>query len=190
MIRALARACTLTAAWSIALGLSSCSLLFDWNGYTGGGRFPGADADDEAGDDASETADSKDAAHAKDGAETSTRDARDDIGAPDVAVIDAPAAPPCGPDTCGGCCNATGFCAGGGSQATCGMGGARCQDCRSTGQSCDQGVCSSVDSGPPPVCVISQCSSLLCAPIYQGPCCLSDGTCGCQVRIPQMGTCM
>jgi hypothetical protein len=187
VVRALARACTLTAAWSIALGVSSCSLLLDWSGYTGGG-FGGPDADDETGNDANDTADTNDAAHAKDAAETSTRDAHDDVGVPVGPTIDA--APPCGPDTCGGCCNSTGFCAGGGSQATCGMGGARCQDCRSTGQSCDQGVCSSIDSGPAPVCVISQCSNHLCAPVYQGSCCLSDGTCGCQVLIPQPGTCM
>ena len=46
MVRSLARACTLTVAWTIALGVSSCSLVLDWNGYTGGGlRDP--DATDE-----------------------------------------------------------------------------------------------------------------------------------------------
>lgn len=187
MIRALARACTLTAAWSIALGVSSCSLLLDWSGYTDGG-FRGSDADDTSDAvDAKDAVDARDAVDAKDPLEGSHLDARADVGAAEP-IIDG--APPCSPDTCGGCCNSTGFCAGGGSQATCGMGGARCQDCRSTGQSCAQGVCSSVDSGPPPVCVISQCSNHLCAPFYQAPCCLSDGTCGCQVMIPQTGTCM
>jgi len=186
VLRSLARACTLTAAWSIALGVSSCSLVLDWNGYTGGGS-PGRNvdaSDDEGGDGASD---------ADDRADGRALDAPED-----VLVVDAPqvveAAPPCGPSSCGGCCNANGFCAGGESTTTCGTGGEACQDCGNSGQSCSQGTCSSVpppmDAGTQPVCDVDECNSMFrCAPVYQSACCKTDGTCGCQIMIPP-GPCM
>jgi hypothetical protein len=186
--RSLARACTLTVAWTIALGVSSCSLVLDWNGYTGGG-FRGPDADDEGGDDATDAKSAVDAPGVD-----ATRDAPNDVEAHDAQGNDA--APPCNPTHCGGCCNSDGFCAGGGSQTTCGTGAEACQDCSQSGQSCVQGKCSSSDSGPPPppVCIVSQCATVamgqpLCAPVYEMPCCLEGGTCGCQVQIP-LGKCM
>lgn len=193
-MRSFARACTLTAAWSLAFGASACSLLLDWNGYTGGG-FLGHDAstggDDATSDDA---ADNPDAADANREADAASRDATDGADASDAATP-----PKCGPTTCGGCCNsATGFCAGGGSQTTCGTGGEACRDCASLGESCDQGECSaSVDSGPPPVCNAVECNMIhstpmsmsLCIPVYEGACCKTDGTCGCQILIPP-GPCM
>jgi hypothetical protein len=91
----------------------------------------------------------------------------------------------CGPDTCGGCCNATGDCVGGQSVATCGVGGQNCKDCTASG-ACSQGSCAtpSPDAGPPPMCVVASCSTRNCAgfPI-QGACCKSDQTCGCQWTI-------
>ncbi len=184
------------AAWSIALGISSCSLLLDWSGYTGGESLR-SDAADEAGDDDrsgrdSSDSDGNDAKDAKDPVEASGLDARDDIGAPDVEVAET--GPPCTSKICGGCCNENGFCAGGESAQTCGTGGAPCQDCTKSAQSCSQGTCSAtsppVDSSSPPTCDVSQCNSMFrCAPVYQSACCKSDGTCGCQVMIPP-GPCM
>jgi hypothetical protein len=178
-------------AWSIALGLSSCSLLLDWSGYTGGGSLR-SDAAGEASDDVSDD-NAVEAKDAKDPIEASGLDARDDIGAPDVEVA-VEAGPLCGSKTCGGCCNENGFCAGGESTATCGTGGAPCQDCSTTGQSCSEGTCSAtpppVDSSSPPVCNVTQCNDMIrCIPVYQGGCCKTDGTCGCQVTIP-LGPCM
>src|SRR5450755_375946 len=118
------------AAWTIALSVSSCSLVLDWNGYTGGAT-PGPDGSDKGDDDASDASSTIDAPHV---------DARDDrTDEPDVLVVDA--APPCGPTTCGGCCNANGFCAGGESTTTCGAGAEACQDCASKGQTCSEGKC-------------------------------------------------
>jgi hypothetical protein len=88
----------------------------------------------------------------------------------------------CGPDTCGGCCNATGDCVGGQSVATCGVAGQKCDNCTEAG-ACSQGSCATPppDAGPPPMCVVASCSTKNCAgfPI-QGACCKSDQTCGCQ----------
>lgn len=88
----------------------------------------------------------------------------------------------CGPDTCGGCCNVAGDCVGGQSVATCGVAGQRCDDCTEAG-ACSQGSCAAPppDAGPPPMCVVTSCSTKNCAgfPI-QGACCKSDQTCGCQ----------
>ena len=183
MLRAFACACTLIAAWSIALGVSSCSLVLDWNGYTGGAA-PGADGSDESNDDAS------DARSTVDAPDVDARDVNTD--APDVLVVDA--APPCGPLNCGGCCNANGFCAGGESTATCGTGAEACQDCASKGQTCAEGKCTSMpppsDSGPPPACVVETCMNMLkCIPFYQGACCKADGTCGCQNNFPPVTAC-
>jgi hypothetical protein len=186
VFRALAPARTLATACFVGLGVSSCSWALDWNGYTDGG-FGSIDAADDAGGgtDARAATDANDAADA--------RDSAGNDAAPDVVDAEgSEAATRCGPFTCGGCCRADGFCAGGGSEATCGTAGGACQDCTRTGQSCDQGVCASVDSGPAPVCDEMQCRSMLtlCIPVEESPCCRSDGTCGCQVQIPPMTSCM
>jgi hypothetical protein len=175
------------AGWTIALGVSSCSLVLDWSGYTGGDSR-GSDADDEASHDANAAMDATDAIDHLDAA--NDLDTTERFDASGAAALDA--APPCSPKNCGGCCNSNGFCAGGASGATCGTDGKACRDCASMGQSCDQGVCSSVDSGPAPTCDDAQCRNMitLCIPAYQGGCCLPDGTCGCQVLIPSMGKCM
>jgi hypothetical protein len=178
------------AAWAIVLGVSSCSVVLDWSGYTGG-EVHDADATDEgevedARAEADTMPDADDAGSAPD-----VVDAAGAPDAPEAGVIEA-SLPPCGPTNCGGCCNANGFCAGGGSAMTCGTGGEACRDCMKLGQSCDQGVCSWVDSGPAPMCTETQCRTMLtlCAPVYEGACCLPDGTCGCQVLIPSTGQCM
>jgi hypothetical protein len=170
------------AAWSLMLGVSSCSLVLDWSGYTGG----------------TERGDANDANSPVDASDASSTIDAPDLDAPEADSMQA--TPLCGPLSCGGCCNENGFCAGGASLLTCGMGGEACQNCMSKGQSCNQGACSSSDSGsndsgPPPVCNVSQCNRVngtgaLCIQGYQDPCCRSDGTCGCQVQIPTLGPCM
>jgi hypothetical protein len=180
------------AGWTIALCVSSCSLLLDWNGYTGGSATAG-DADDEKADDVAMVHDAADAIDELDVAERlEAADHLDTPDVPDVAALDSTAPPLCSPKNCGGCCNADGFCAGGGSAATCGTGGQPCRDCASIGQRCEQGACSSIDSGAAPMCTDAQCRSMvtLCIPAYEISCCLPDGTCGCQVQIPRMGQCM
>jgi hypothetical protein len=189
--RGFARASTLTTACFIGLGVSSCSLLLDWSGYTDGGAMP-FDAPEDASVDAHDAADGADA-----------RDAHDSASASETSVSDAPTtvrdvevtetAPPsrCGPLTCGGCCTSDGFCAGGSSSATCGVSSAPCEDCTRTGQSCDHGMCvSSFDAGTPACTNNSQCNTTLCIPVVETFCCRSDGTCGCQVMMPGMSTCM
>jgi hypothetical protein len=104
---------------------------------------------------------------------------------PDVA-IDAP--PACGPMTCGGCCQG-GMCHGGSSITTCGKGGSACSDCTSEGACSGNGTCTApVPDAGTKTCNPSQCV-VVCIPVYQGACCKSDGTCGCQVVIPSKGTC-
>lgn len=184
MSRTLARAWLLFAACPLGVGVSACSLVLDWTGYTDGG-FGTIDANDDASIDASDA----DAAAAHD-----ATPARDALPAPDAAPVDAgvvEASPRCDTTTCGGCCNSNGFCSGGGSATTCGTRGDACQDCSRLGQSCDQGACAAIDSGPAPVCDEMVCRSMitLCIPVYDSPCCRSDGTCGCQVAIPP-GACM
>lgn len=154
---------------AIALGVASCSFLLDWKGYTGGAADGDASEDDASGpaDDAA--------------ADVAVRDARSEAALSDAA--------PCGPATCGGCCNASGFCSGGESKSTCGTGGESCQNCALTGATCQAGACSSApppgDSGTPAACDAQTCGQMLrCAPVYQTACCLSDGTCGCQVNFP------
>ena len=109
----------------------------------------------------------------------------DAVGVPDVA---ADAAPPCSPSTCGGCCK-SGTCVGGQSVATCGVGGSSCRDCTSQG-ACSGGACVAPvkDAGPTMTCKANQCF-IACIPVYQGACCKSDQTCGCQVVIPSAGSC-
>lgn len=176
------------AGWTIALSVSSCSLVLDWSGYTGGDArsSDGAGADDAAAAlDAKDALDERDERDERDVAEE--LDSANDLQTSDVGVLEA-----CSPKNCGGCCNSDGFCAGGGSAATCGTGGKACVDCASMGQRCDQGVCSAVDSGALPMCTDAQCRSMLtlCIPGYEISCCLPDGTCGCQVQIPKLGMCM
>ena len=178
----MARACLLVAACPLVLGISACSLVLDWTGYTDAG-FRTVDANDDA------TVDAGDA----EADAPSPRDATPARDAPPEAVdAEHPeASPRCDTTTCGGCCTSDGFCAGGSSATTCGTRGDACQDCERIGQSCDQGMCAAVDSGPAPVCDEMVCRSMitLCIPVYDSPCCRSDGTCGCQVAIPP-GPCM
>jgi hypothetical protein len=49
----------------------------------------------------------------------------------------------CGPNTCLGCCLATGVCAPGSNDGQCGKSGAACTDCAASGKTCKQGVCTS-----------------------------------------------
>jgi len=65
----------------------------------------------------------------------------------------------CGPSTCNGCCDATGTCRTGTSNAVCGTGGALCTAC-SGSNSCSNG----------------QCTSSACQATCDG-CCRPDGTC-------------
>ncbi len=109
-----------------------------------------------------------------------------DANSPDVVM------PVCGPGNCGGCCNPAGYCAGGLSKSTCGTGGHACTDCAPSGKVCSAGgacVVPAVDAAPPPPCSPMACP-FLCAPVYQTSCCKNDGTCGCQVQIPELGPCM
>jgi hypothetical protein len=105
-----------------------------------------------------------------------------DAGAPSDAS-EVPDGYVCGPGTCSGCCTSTGGCAGGQSVNTCGVGGASCKDCKSSG-ACSAGACSTPvkDAAPPPMCVVSVCQTTNpCAGApFQGVCCKSDETCGCQ----------
>jgi hypothetical protein len=111
-------------------------------------------------------------------ADAATPDGSDgaDSGPSDAAGIPDNFA--CGPSTCNGCCNSSGNCVGGQSVDTCGSGGHACNDCASAG-ACHNGACTSPapDTGAPPMCTTSQCSS--CA-VGQTGCCKSDQTCGCR----------
>jgi hypothetical protein len=102
------------------------------------------------------------------------------------------AAQVCG-SNCGGCCKATGFCAGGQSADSCGTGGVACVDCTAGGMVCSGGACvlaSTVEAGPPPPCDPNACTMRCYAFVYETGCCKSDMTCGCQVQIPTKGECM
>jgi hypothetical protein len=129
--------------------------------------------------------DSGDAGNQNDGGDGGDSEAGD--GGPD-ADGGHPACGP-GPGNCGGCCDNTGTCVGGMSNTTCGTGGAACVNCGS--QSCNNGACSTVvsDAGR---CTAMSCNAFtrLCIPVYQLQCCKSDGTCGCAIEIPTMGTCL
>jgi hypothetical protein len=177
------------AGWTIAFGVSSCSLVLDWSGYTGGDARGG---DGDGAVDGAAALDAKDALDERDLRDVAEElDSANDHETSDVAVLDA--TPACSPKNCGGCCNSDGFCAGGGSAVTCGTGGRACVDCASMGQGCAAGVCSAIDGGVVPTCSTdAQCRSMvtLCIPAYQISCCLPDGTCGCQVQIPRLGMCM
>jgi hypothetical protein len=149
-----------TGALALCGAVAGCSALLDWKGYAGGQ----APADGEGGSDAGDAGDASSA---------------------DVAM------PLCGPGNCGGCCNPAGYCAGGQSKSTCGTGGHACTDCTPAGNVCSAGACvaPAVDAAPPPPCNPMSCF-VACAPVYQTSCCKSDGTCGCQVQIPELGPCM
>ncbi|MGV3625346.1 MAG: Dickkopf N-terminal cysteine-rich domain-containing protein [Archangium sp.] len=54
-------------------------------------------------------------------------------------------APKCGPDTCDGCCDASGTCQAGSTTAACGVGGAQCNAC--LGGSCNLGQCNGGSTG-------------------------------------------
>jgi hypothetical protein len=90
----------------------------------------------------------------------------------------------CGPGTCGGCCE-NGACVGGQSVDSCGSGGAKCNDCTSSGACSAAGACTTAvpDAGPPPPCNASACSSRCALAPIQGGCCKLDNTCGCQFTI-------
>jgi hypothetical protein len=143
------------------LSLTSCSLVLDWSGYTGGG------AGGDAGTGAAAGGDGGDAASAEAG---------------DAASVDAGAPlPACGPQSCGGCCDSTG-CATGIAAETCGQGGVACQDCSSQGLACSGGMCVTApqDSGPS-TCSLIACKTLLtCLTSIDIACCMPDGTCGCE----------
>ena len=149
--------------------LGGCSALIDWTSFSNG--LPADGGDDGGSDDAD--------------AESPGTD-----GAPESSLSDG--MPACGPATCGGCCSAAGSCAGGQSVGTCGTSGAACTDCSPGGQVCRAGKCATrvPDAAPPAPCSPSACP--VCgALVYTASCCKpSDGTCGCQVVIPNKGPCM
>ena len=88
--------------------------------------------------------------------------------------------PSCSPATCGGCCDAKGFCSGGQSTTTCGTNGRACQDCSARSLACRAGSCAAPvpDAGPPPMCDPAACTK--CIPAIQSGCCKTDQTCGCK----------
>jgi hypothetical protein len=155
----------------------------------GGNPPPGAGEDTSTGDDVQSDAEPVEAG------DDAIVPVGDDAGdhAPDDAAdlpdVEADAAPACGAMTCGGCC-LDGTCHGGASVDTCGRGGVTCHDCTSEGACSAAGACATpvVDAGATKTCNPSQCP-LSCIPVYQGACCKSDQTCGCQVVIPKKGSC-
>ena len=100
---------------------------------------------------------------------------------------DAALPPPCGPQTCSGCCEPDG-CAGGLAAASCGQGGQACQSCADQGLACERGTCVSPptdagpsDAGPPSTCSLIACKTLLtCLASIDIACCKPDGSCGCE----------
>jgi len=193
--RALARGTGLLALAVAFLG-DGCSLLLDWNAYTGGAvdaaiedamfedSGPGPVSEASA-PDATTGVDAGDAGMAADAGEGV--DAGDGAPPPD-------AKPPCA-TSCGGCCDPGGTCLGGRSAATCGAKGASCVDCTMGGDECDAGVCA---PAPPPKeggTVAPTCSQTACmaqnpcVPVWQQTCCKADQTCGCQVLIPPSPLC-
>jgi hypothetical protein len=184
---------SLTFGSVAALTVGGCSLLLDWDGYTGLDAGPGVAEDAESpgdGRDATDAAESGRDARAEAAVEAGP-DAQAEAGqdAAEAGTLADGQAPPCA-STCGGCCDDAGNCVGGQSNMTCGTNGARCEDCTALGERCGGGVCT---SAPPPqdagTCVASMCPPL-CIPVYQTTCCkTTDGTCGCQIQIPPSPTC-
>jgi hypothetical protein len=188
------KACALLSA----LTVGSCSVLLDWNGYTGGSASSHPDAsvggdDSRIQDDAEDVAvgsnDAQDAQDAQDarGPEDATNDVADARDASGLQDADSSAAPMCSSAICGGCCvQSRNFCSGGNAPATCGVGGEMCSDCTGQGLACIDGQCVSppADAGRPGPCVEMLCANLhQCITInnFQMPCCRSDNFCGCQI---------
>jgi hypothetical protein len=198
------KACALLGA----LTVSSCSLLLDWNGYTGGSTSSRPDASmggddamtqDDANDVAVGSNDAPDAPDAR-GPEDATNDAADVLDASGLtdATGDVYVAPLCSSDNCGGCCiPSRNYCSGGSADQTCGVGGQKCTDCTASGFVCDKtnGVCRAppADGGAPQACVVSQCASLQrCNPNFQMACCTPfTNVCGCHIIFdPTPATCL
>jgi len=72
--------------------------------------------------------------------------------------------PKCGPDNCGGCCDANGSCQIGTSDAICGAQGAACRNCSTQSQTCTQ---------PGSYCA----APLPCATVCPAGCCDARGVC-------------
>jgi hypothetical protein len=170
----------------------ACSVLLNWDDYTGGtldtGGAPadgGNDLGIDEGSDAANVGADRGGNDADVSADPIEASGQEDAG----ARSDADAGkPPCA-SQCGGCCDSNGNCLGGRSTSTCGKGGARCTDCAVGGQVCNAGLCSAPpapDSGVSPMtCNRAVCfTQTLCIPVYQATCCKADQTCGCQVVIP------
>ena len=209
MSRYLAKACAVLGALSIC----SCSLLLDWNSYTGGNGSTSNDAETPARD-ATVAEDADDANRVDDATADvtlGTKDAQDARGSSDVTMDvadaqddadlveqDGPGGPPptCSPTSCGGCCiPSSNYCAFGNSSQTCGVGGLNCQDCTRTSDVCVNGVCTTPqeDAGTQAPCVVSSCARTLpprCIPFWQMACCRQDNSCGCQIMLPPGGPCL
>lgn len=204
MNRDLAKASALLGTLSIC----SCSLLLDWNGYTGGSATAQSDAassgtadatTDDAADEPTLDAyvapmmDAEDALGAE-GLRDATGDLADARETGPVVMGPDASAPACSSKVCGGCCiPSTGYCAGGLSAQTCGVGGQRCQDCGSMGLACVNGVCASppADAGAAAPCAVSACANLhRCIPAWQMACCRQDNSCGCEIIYPPTDMCL
>jgi hypothetical protein len=178
---------------ALVVGTGACGALSGISDYesvsTSADASPAGSSDAPSGTVTSEPVDG--GGNAEDlGTDASADDAvADDSAAPDVPDVELDAAPACSPKLCGGCCQG-GICHGGQSVSTCGKGGDSCSDCTSEGACSSAGTCVApvVDAGTPKTCTTSQCTNV-CIPFYQGTCCKSDGTCGCQVVIPAKGSC-
>jgi hypothetical protein len=149
---------------------------------------------DDAGDDAPTTGDDglDQDGEPVDGDETpdGTSTTPDDGGGGGVHDAAPEAAPVCSTSNCGGCCS-NGNCLGGQSTATCGTGGTACKGCSGSTPVCSAGACVAEPmEASAPTCTMSSCAATICIPVYQRGCCKSDGTCGCQVDIPSIGSCM
>ncbi len=96
----------------------------------------------------------------------------------------------CGPNNCNGCCDTLGSCVGGQSANACGSDGNACVDCVATGNTCAGAQCVPlVDSGPPPTCDLTACADTCVKEPTTVPCCLPDGTCGCELMLSEAGVC-
>jgi len=180
-----------TALFALVLLQPACSVLLNWDGYTGG--EPEGGGDDLGVDPGSDAADANVEVETGGG----VTDVRMDLGEArprdDGPVAVDAGKPPCA-SQCGGCCDPSGNCFGGRSTSTCGATGARCTDCSTMGQVCNGGLCGPApppqDSGMvTPTCTVSSCfAQRLCVtaapPFYQNSCCKSDQTCGCQLAFP------
>jgi hypothetical protein len=185
----------------------SCSLLLDWNGYTGGADAsgsndrpvpPGPDTGGSRGDSGSRPPDSGSGNVGEAGASEGGGDEPgpvDEAGAIDVGMPQYN----CNrnPGTCQGCCDpenepdGSHICGGGTSTRACGLSGAKCAICAS-GQDCIDGGCvvAPPDAGVAPGSPCSNpsdpsgCPTSTCLPSGLGPpkaCCLPlpPGQCGC-----------